>query len=345
MNFDELALEGEFYAKDFYFSYSSLNKLLYSPSAFYKHYILNEREDKVESYLITGKVIHSLLLDKGRFDDFFVVVPTNLPGDSIRRIVDYIFKEHFLKQEEFEKNLEDYDKEILAYMQEINLYQSLVDDKKDVHLTGDKKRLEKIITDQSKQYFSYLKSSLGKDLIDEETLRICEEAVVAVKQNKRACELLNTEAQFELQEVYNEMFISRDYRPVYPFGLKGIIDNITIDHSKKVITICDLKTSGKTLSEFPTTIEFYNYWLQAALYVRMVHHELVLSKPDANMWKINFHFVVVDKFNMCYVFDVTDETMNVWQERLTDVLNKASYHYSNRSFNLPYEFLVGNVKL
>ena len=32
--------EKEFYAKDFNFSYSSLNKLLFSPSLFYKDYIL-----------------------------------------------------------------------------------------------------------------------------------------------------------------------------------------------------------------------------------------------------------------------------------------------------------------
>jgi len=345
MEFDSLKLEGDFYSKDFYFSYSSLNKLLYSPAAFYKHYVLQEREDKVESYLITGKVIHTLLLDKGQFDEFFVVVPTNLPGDSIRKIVDHIFKNHFLTQDDYDKNLEDFGTEILAYMQEINLYQNLVDDKKDVTLTGDAKRLEKILNDQSKQYFSYLKFSLGKDLIDEETLAICEEAVVAVKENKKAWSLLNTEAQFELQEVYNEMFISRDYGPKYPFGLKGILDNITIDHAKKVITICDLKTSSKTLSEFPQTVEFYNYWLQAAIYTRLVFDEFILSKPDGEKWKINFHFVVVDKFNNCYVFDVQEETLISWQKRLNDVLEQASYHYSNRSFNLPYEFLVGNVKL
>ena len=137
MNFDELALEGEFYAKDFYFSYSSLNKLLYSPSAFYKHYILNEREDKVESYLITGKVIHSLILDKGRFDDFFVVVPTNLPGDSIRRIVDYIFKEHFLKQEDFEKNLEDFGRENSA----LERFRSICDQHQNNDLSADERKV------------------------------------------------------------------------------------------------------------------------------------------------------------------------------------------------------------
>ena len=32
----------QFYNSDFYFSYSSINKLLYSPAAFYRHYILNQ---------------------------------------------------------------------------------------------------------------------------------------------------------------------------------------------------------------------------------------------------------------------------------------------------------------
>ena len=54
--------EEEFYNKDFKFSYSSLNKLLFSPSLFYKDYILKEREEKTDKHLIEGKLLHLLLL-------------------------------------------------------------------------------------------------------------------------------------------------------------------------------------------------------------------------------------------------------------------------------------------
>jgi hypothetical protein len=37
-----------FYKKDFYFSYSSINKLLFSPRMFYNHYVLKQKEDSTD---------------------------------------------------------------------------------------------------------------------------------------------------------------------------------------------------------------------------------------------------------------------------------------------------------
>ena len=38
-----------FYSEKFYFSYSSINKLLFSPRVFYNHYILKQKEDSTET--------------------------------------------------------------------------------------------------------------------------------------------------------------------------------------------------------------------------------------------------------------------------------------------------------
>ena len=67
--------EKEFYAKDFNFSYSSLNKLLFSPSLFYKDYILLDREVKTDKHLIEGKLVHCLLFEHYIFNvsDIFVI--------------------------------------------------------------------------------------------------------------------------------------------------------------------------------------------------------------------------------------------------------------------------------
>mgnify|MGYP000032047526 CR=1 FL=1 len=47
---------------EFHFSYSSLNRLMFSPSLFYKDYILKDREVRTDKHLIAGKLIHLLLL-------------------------------------------------------------------------------------------------------------------------------------------------------------------------------------------------------------------------------------------------------------------------------------------
>ena len=69
----------EFYNKRFYFSYSGINKLLFSPRMFYKHYVLNQKEDSVEPHLVKGRIIHCLLLNEQDFDKEFVMIPGKLP--------------------------------------------------------------------------------------------------------------------------------------------------------------------------------------------------------------------------------------------------------------------------
>ena len=55
----------------------------------------------------------------------------------------------------------------------------------------------------------------------------------------------------------------------FKFGLKGILDNVTVDKDSKV-TINDFKTTSKDLSKFSDTVDFYRYSLQAAVYVELI---------------------------------------------------------------------------
>ena len=128
----------------------------------------------------------------------------------------------------------------------------------------------------------------------------------------------------------------------YDFGLKGIIDFYKVDKEKKVVTICDLKTTSKTISDFKETVDFYNYWLQASIYSKLVYENL---GDDADLYQILFKFVVIDKYNQVYVFDVSDETLGIWANGLENVIKRANYHYINKEYTLPYDFLIEKVKL
>lgn len=331
-------LINQFYSKEFYLSYSGLNKLLYSPSLFYKHYILQQREDKLESYLIDGKVIHCLLLDDGSFDKQFILMPSTLPTGNTRTLVDKIYDQ----VKEGPGLLENYSVEILEYLKEIKLHQSLTDDKKAPFKTGNEKRLEKILTEDAKSYFEFLKIKGNKDLIDAETLQRCNEAVTALRDNSQVCDLLGLlVSEMDNVDIHNEVFITAETDK--PFGLKGVLDNVKVDHVKKIIYINDLKTTGKTISDFKETIEFYNYWVQAAIYWRLVAYRFHEHLNDE--WKMVFSFIVVDKYNQVYPFEVSFETMQQWQMKLEEKLTEAAWHYDKRDYTLPYEFATGKVIL
>ena len=112
--------EEAFYAKDFNFSYSSVNKLLFSPSLFYKDYILNDREVRTDKHLVEGKLIHCLLFEPENLTNKFNIVPGKSPSDNIRKV---------LKDMSFYTDAKTLatcdDSIILDSLKNLNLFQSL----------------------------------------------------------------------------------------------------------------------------------------------------------------------------------------------------------------------------
>lgn len=326
----------KFYQKKFYFSYSGLNKLLYSPAAFYSHYVLNQREDSTDPHLVGGRVLHCLLFDPEKYDDYFISLPGKLPSDNPKKIIDNIFKIHL----GYENNLlllEDYSQDILTQLLTANLYQNL---------KTDQQRLDKILTDEHKEYFELLKKSLDKTVVDQPTLDGCKVQVEILKSNKDIRALLQLDKSEEDThiETYNELHIRVDHDKL-PFGLHGVLDNVVVDYEAKIIFINDLKTTGKSIQDFPDAVEYYKYWIQGVIYTILASDRFLKDKPDAGIWHIQVTFIVIDKYNLVYPFQVSTETMSQWKSNFKSVLEIAQWHYVQKRYDLPYELAVGNVKL
>lgn len=320
--------EEKFYSKDFNFSYSSLNKLLFSPSLFYKDYILEDREIKTDKHLVEGKLVHCLVFEPENLSKKFNIVPEKTPTDSTRKIL------HKMYKKDSKADLMTADDLILETLREENLHQKL---------NEDSARLKKIQSEEANIYWKFI-ANPNVDVIDQDTLAKCTKYADIIKSNEAVSELLAvTETDFELDPVqtHTEKWLSADLED-REFGLHGIVDFYKIDSETKTITICDLKTTGKTIADFGETVEFYNYWLQAAIYTYLVINNVDVSFKD---FQILFKFVVIDKYEQVYVFDVRDETLSSWGVRLFDNIARANYHYTKRDYSLPYDFLSGQVVL
>lgn len=326
----------DFYTKKFYFSYSSLNKLLWNPVVFHQLYVLGIKEEKVDSYLVQGKVVHALLLEEAKFNDNFIVSPDNLPTANVKVLADKIYQLYTAipKNELGSVDADKFEEVTLQVMKEMNYYQNL---------KTDQQRLDKTLTPDFRSYFEFLKTKGPKILIDQETYQFCKNAVDIIKQDGKLCSLIGCNVtDFDNKEVYNEIPLSIDASN-RPFGLKGIIDNIVINHDTKVININDIKTTSKDLKDFPETIEFYSYWLQAVVYMALVTTQF--SNLIDQGYELNFHFVVIDKSFQTYAFPVSSSTLSAWFTRLQSVLDKAEWHYVNKNYELPYDFATGSVTL
>lgn len=329
--------EAEFFAKKYYLSYSALSKLLSSPTVFYNDYVLNQKEDIKGVYLDLGKAIHCLLLDREQFDNQFIVASSNIPTGNTQLVVDKIFAIHnelTVGTDEFNtRDLGHYGDEILEYLKEINLHQSL---------KTDPQRIEKIISTQSIEYFDYLKVAANKTIIDNDTFEQCLLAVEAIKENAVVTQLLGIEQNNAEESIFNEYPLQAE-PTVHPFGYKGILDNLRIVPLEKTIYINDVKRTGKSLVYFEESVEKYNYWAQAAMYIKLVKANIPeVDNPD---WRIVFNFIVVDNYNQVYPFEVSEVTLNKWIAELDLKLKEVDYHFKSNDFTLPFKFATGKVTL
>lgn len=320
--------EDEFYKKDFKFSYSSLNKLLFSPTLFYKDYILFDRELQTDKHLVEGKLVHCLVFEPENLTKKFNVVPGKAPSDNIRKVM----KDMSLHTDA--ETLEFCEFQALASLKTLNLFQSL---------KTDEQRVKKVITEDNEPYWKFLNNS-NVDVVDQDTLSKCTDKANVIKENKDVMSLFeNKSTDFDLDpvEIFAEQYLTCKLNDK-PFGLHGYIDFYKIDSEKKEVVICDLKTTAKGIAKFADTVDYYNYWLQASIYIKLLIENLPEEKQDYN---IIFKFAVIDNYNQVYVFDVTDNTLAGWGAGLDAVLSQAEYHYKEKNFSLPYEFLAETVKL
>ena len=322
-----------FYKKEFNFSYSSINKLLFSPRMFYNHYVLKEKEDSTDSHLVIGRVLHCLLLEPLNFDNQFAVMTSKIPSENNKKIIDNIFRNYLVNQNNT-LTLEDYSKDILTHLLTINLHQSL---------KTDQQRLDKILTDENNEYFEFLKLSLGKTVIDQIILDNCKKSLDVIKANNDVRALLQLDKIQENDEieVYNELIVSMSDKNL-PFGFKGVLDNVVVDHNSKTIFINDLKTSGKSIQDFPESVDYYKYWIQGTIYVMLASEKFLKDKQD---WNVQLTFIVIDKYNQVYPYQVSPESLNKWKIDFEKIVTQIRWHYDNKQYDLPYDLALGNVKL
>jgi len=326
---DELEL---FYKKKFYFSYSGLNKLLFSPGLFYNHYILNNREDSTDTHLIAGRVLHCLLLEEDRYDDQFITMPGKFPTDSQKKIIDTIFKQHLVVGNDT-LTLSDYSNDILIQLSTNNLYQTL---------KTDQQRLDKILTQENIEYFEFLKNSLKKTVVDQTILDSCKISIEVLRRNVdvRTLLQLDNEQKDSSIKVFNELQLKADLENL-PFGFHGVLDNVVVDYNSKTLFINDLKTLGKSIQDFPDSVEYYKYWIQAVIYSILAKKHFEID----NEWNVQITFIVIDKYNQVYPYQVSSATLAKWESDFERIVTIAKWHYENKRYDLPYELALGNVKL
>lgn len=326
---ERIAKEDEFFSTKPYISYSGLNKLLYSPALYYKHYILKQRDDSNTTAAIEGKLIHCLLLTPDNFDKEYQIVSDLLPSENPKKVIDTIFEHYTILKEDGDEreDLIEFSSAILDVLADMNLYQSL---------KTDEQRIAKIVdVPKHLDYWFYLKNCRGKILITQETYDFANGAVETALQSpviRAALGLIIDNFNINI-ESYNEIELACELTD-YTYNIRGILDNLIIDHDNKLIKINDFKTTSKDLTTFKESIDFYRYWMQVSFYVLLVKNSIYYRED----YKIEVRFLIIDCYQQVATMLVSDTTLSKWQDATKECFEKANYHLANRIFDLPYEF-------
>ena len=327
---ERIRLEDEFFSQPFMMSYSGLNKLLFSPVLFHQHYILKQRDDVVDKPMVEGKLLHCLLLNPEEFENEFVLMSSDMPSDGPRKVLDRIYE--IMKQEGKTFLDHSYVDHILPVLKEQNLYQSL---------KTDAQRIDKMTASKNILYLDYKFQAETKTVVDQDMYDFAKATVDTIKSKSDLMSIMgfNRDSLTTNVKQYNELdLVCLEFEDYY-FGIRGIIDNLVVDHDNKVIRVNDLKKSSKSIGQFEESIEYYNYWMQAALYRLLVNH--VKETTFGVDYPVEFRFIVVDPYMQIAPIRISEETMEAWTLKLNDELDKANYHFKEREFSLPYKFLKG----
>ena len=328
-----LQKEEEFFSKNFMMSYSGLNKLLFSPKLFYMHYILGQKDDTSDKNMIEGKLIHCLFLNPEDFEKEFVLMATDIPSDNPKEVLQRLYFHYLELKESGDPRylLEHFEYAILDILKDMNLYQSL---------KTDAQRIEKIITDKHSSYWEYMQNCEGKIKIDKAMYDNALDVVDVIKASDQVMKVMGyvTENITDNVEVLNEIELAAFPKDI-PFGLRGFIDNLVIDHTNKVIRVNDLKKTSKDINSFVDSIEYYRYWIQASIYYALVKN-VYFSKPEYADYGFEFRFIVVDSYMQVGPIRISTDTLKLWIKDTNAKLNEAAYHFENRNFDLPFSFLI-----
>jgi hypothetical protein len=148
-------------------------------------------------------------------------------------------------------------------------------------------------------------------------------AVNSIQNNNAIMSLLKPEGLLLDPEVYNEYAIfcdievETDEGEYIPLKFKAKLDNFTIDEENKVITLNDLKTTGKPISYFmgnnveteqglvwwDGSFQKYHYYRQLGVYMWLLQAALQVKFPQYVNYKYKSNIIGVEGFETyksCY---------------------------------------------
>jgi len=309
--------------------------------------------DTKSSALELGSAVHQMILEK----DKYFLSPVDKPSGKVGAICDRYHK--YLTT----SDISEYDCLVQACEDE-DYYKGKMTQKKydDVLIKG-------------QEYLEFLKTqdkNPGVIILTEQQKEKLDGCLKSVKTNKLLMDLLFppnfVEDDFSNKELidilsFHEDVMIMDFKASIPseefddplfneiieLKLKSKIDNWSINFTHKIVTLNDLKTTGKPLNTFPGitsqrtdvngdtytvfekgSFQNYHYYRQFAMYLFILkkYVESAYGSIIDDTWKFNVNVIVVEtnKPYLSHAFKIGNKWIKTGYDEFINLLKRVSYH-------------------
>jgi hypothetical protein len=318
---------------------SILKKILISPQSFLQAQKKQaEPDDSSEEHFVFGTVVDIMLTgSREEFEEKFVKIPDETRcSETIKGIVKSVYEEVSIDENEVE-SLEIYDIAILKYANYADYQRKWKDETK----------VDKIV-EEGKSYFELLKTIGNKIPITETDYAKAVACLIALKSNEFTQPYTVLKSSTNNREFLDKFIIEFEYQGL---NIKGELDRVVIDHTNKVITPIDFKTTGKPISGFVGDFWYYRYDFQAAVYSRgLCEHPDIKKLLESNYSLNPFLYIAVETnlVNQPMVFEVDSEVVEVGinggvvnnrtYEGFAQAIARYKYAVINDAWDYPMEY-------
>lgn len=329
-------IEIPYYEDNSRISNSSLGWFLISPR-YYKDMLEGTIKNKATSAMDNGSMIHMYLLQPEEFKQTYLILDFQAPTSAQQKqfCLDYVAsnanKAIYKAVEAFKANYSTAGKS---------------DDK------IAKESLEMAL--KWKSYIKFLRSSnAGKKVITWADMNMLIKIKENVRKHKKANELLFNIVESPGITAKNEFHINWVWhiRPSDPFGIdrttldcKSLIDRLIIDHTKKQISLVDIKTTV-SVSDFKKSFDTYDYGRQMAFYWFAITWYMEKElKIDISEYSHETYIIAIQNngSNECRVFDVPESKITEKADIIKEILTEIDWHISNNLWDYTKSYYIGD---
>lgn len=208
----------------------------------------------------------------------------------------------------------------------------------------DTTRIEKIRKEGS-AYYNFMKQNVRKQIVSKNDMEDAMHAATVLKAHVFTTQFFTGNPLTNTERIYQ--WQSKMTDPVTGIDFKGMLDLIVIDHTRKTITPCDLKTT-KSIYSFEDSFYKYRYYLQAKMYYDLLRNAVAeLDKQDSELkgYSIeDYRFIAIDRNTFTPIvvkWEPTDYVKDPYghvRKPYRQLLRELSWSLKNKDLNLPKDW-------